>query len=80
MWLLAVLIGDCINGAFYQEMYGYFAGLTKTGSNNEATKGGGSAVLLRRLYLHLNLCFCSSHHLQLKNTNLSKEGDIKGQL
>ena len=26
---------------FYQEMYGHFAGLTKTGSNNEATKGGG---------------------------------------
>ena len=45
MWLLAVLIGDCINGAFYQEMYGYFAGLTKTGSNNEATKEGGGGVV-----------------------------------
>ena len=29
MWPLAVLTGDCINGFFYKEMYGRFAGPKK---------------------------------------------------
>ena len=29
MWPLAVLMGDCINGFFYKEMYGRFAGPKK---------------------------------------------------
>ena len=37
MWLLTVLMGDRINGVFYKEMYGRFAGLKKSGCNNEVT-------------------------------------------
>ena len=37
MWLLTVLMGDHINGVFYKEMYGRFAGLKKSGCNNEVT-------------------------------------------
>ena len=29
MWPLAVLMGDHINGIFYKEMYGHFAGPIK---------------------------------------------------
>ena len=29
MWPLVVLMGDCINGFFYKEMYGRFAGPEK---------------------------------------------------
>ena len=29
MWPLAVLTGDCINGFFYKETYGHFAGPKK---------------------------------------------------
>ena len=29
MWLLAVLMGDCINRFFYKKMFGRFAGLQK---------------------------------------------------
>ena len=37
MWLLTVLMGDHINRVFYKEMYGRFAGLKKSGCNNEVT-------------------------------------------
>ena len=37
MWLLTVLMGDHINRVFYKEMYGHFAGLKKSGCNNEVT-------------------------------------------
>lgn len=39
MWLLAVLIGDCISdqGFFDKKMYGHFAGPKKSGCNNEVT-------------------------------------------
>ena len=37
MWLLTVLMGDHINGVFYEEMYGRFAGLKKSSCNNEVT-------------------------------------------
>ena len=42
MWPLAVLTGDSINGYFYQEMYGRFAGPKKTGRYNEVTVRRGS--------------------------------------
>ena len=35
LWPLAVLTGDCINGSFYKEMYGRFAGPKNRGRNNE---------------------------------------------
>ena len=37
MWLLAVLTSDCVNGFFYEEMYGRFAGLKKTGHDKQVT-------------------------------------------
>ena len=42
MWPLAVLTGDSINGYFYKEMYGPFAGPKKTGRYNEVTVRRGS--------------------------------------
>ena len=60
-----------INGFFNQEMYGCFARPKKTGGNNKVTVRWGSTVPLRRLYLHLNLYFCSSH--QKTQTYLKQE-------
>ena len=37
MWLSTVLMGDHINRVFYKEMYGRYAGLKKSGCNNEVT-------------------------------------------
>ena len=37
MWPWAVLTGDRINGFFYKEMYGRFAGPNKSDRNNEVT-------------------------------------------
>ena len=37
MWPLAILTGERINGVFYREMYGRFAGPKNSGRNNEVT-------------------------------------------
>ena len=37
MWRLAVLTGDRINGFFFKENYGRFAGPKKSGRNNKVT-------------------------------------------
>ena len=73
MWLLTVLMGDHINRIFYKEMYGRFAGLKKSGCNNEVTVFTkvavrlGSTVMKYEKVRIVNNCysiFFSLHQIQ----------------
>ena len=73
MWLLTVLMGDHINRVFYKEMYGRFAGLKKSGCNNEVTVFTKVAVRLGstvmkyekvRIVNHCYAIFLSLHQIQ----------------